>query len=150
MSPSSPALYSRSWANEVVANLYKKHARATDIVLEILDLTPANLATYLIRHDPLFAKLRDLIHKIEILDQNRVEKYKISDYSSFLSKYYQHYLDKRIVQRLTAVHGESMLVEQVMKGGNRRLPAECSLPSSLPSGKVVDDGYGPQILLGFS
>lgn len=149
MNPSSPALYSRTWANQVVKQLYEKHTRATEIVWEILDINAVTMTTYLIKGDALFAKMRDLIHKIEILDQHRVEKYKISDYSSFLSKYYPNYMDKRLVDRLTAVRESLILEEQVKKGGNRRLLADDSLPLDLSSPKVVDDGYGPQILLSF-
>lgn len=58
----TPAKYSYRWAASVVQSLKSKYPRATESVEIYLDIDDRDLAAYLTIDDPIFPKLRDLIH----------------------------------------------------------------------------------------
>ena len=129
MKPVLPALYSYQWAMGVVQKLIRTYPRATDISMKILDLTKENLAAYLAHGDPVFPRIRDLIHVVDKLENRYGQEWVMSNYSSFLSRYYQRIFPGRLMERLTAIQPELIIEEQVKQVGKMKPKAESSLPS---------------------
>jgi len=63
MIPAITPLYSLSWAQCVVERLYQKHTRATELLLDYLEIRLSDLALFLARNDPIYAILRETIKK---------------------------------------------------------------------------------------
>jgi len=149
MNPSSTASYSLQWSLGVVKQLEEKYARATKITYKILAINTKTMALYLSKHDPLFPKLRDFVKIVDKIDVYASPSYRMSEYSSLLSKFSSKFIDERLKGRLTAVQSELMLEEQWMKGGNPEPKVKDSFLSSSIFPEVVDDGYGPQLCFRF-
>jgi hypothetical protein len=63
--------YSYDWARSIVAKLYNKYPRATDLLCEGLEITHDNLAYYLAHNDAMWPTLRTCVHIIERRRRNR-------------------------------------------------------------------------------
>jgi len=66
LNPALPLKYSFEWALSVVHQLHRKHARATEAVLEVLQISEKQLALYLAHDDPLWKELRDFVKRWEV------------------------------------------------------------------------------------
>lgn len=144
------ASYSRLWGNKIILELKNKYPRATEIAKELLYITDANLCTYLITKDALYAKLRDFIKKVDKIDKFSTGKKMMSEYYSILLAGNDKYSDIRIRERLTRFKKETILKEQLNEGGECDATADHS-PHYFPALPLeVDDGYGPQLCFQFT
>lgn len=99
----NPAHYSYSWAASVVNRLYGKYVRATETVLEMLDISPRDLAKYLAEADPIFPQLRELIHQVDEW-QKRLPGGVLGDSNILLIRDYLHRKGReRLVSRLDEI-----------------------------------------------
>lgn len=130
MNPAPRLKYSLVWAKNVVKQLYDKHARATELVLEILDISEHQLAVYLASDDPVFPAIRDLIKRVEIWTTIRGIKatyYTLVDYLALRLENFTGLGEKdRLISRVKSV----MLKKQGSREGTGGLPAESSPPST--------------------
>lgn len=149
MKPLSPASYSREWGNRIVQQLIEKYTRATEIAGVLLGINRVNLVTYLIYRDELFPQIRDFIKRVDKIITYADPPLSMSEIYYIMSKYYPSKQSNRIGERLTQYESEITTKEQVKEGGELEATADDSPPSLFLSPKVVNDGYGPQLLFQF-
>lgn len=103
MKPQNKAKYSLNWAKSVVEALERKHARATDYVCKLFDLTPKQLAIYLAFGDPLFNSLREIIKIYDNwMTKGWKEEYNYTDVKWNTQKFCK-YEKERLLERLKSL-----------------------------------------------
>lgn len=145
MNPYSTAHYSYSWAYGVVETLERKYARAAIITYKLLGIDTKILAKYLANGDPIYPQIRDFMHRVDKIDKFARPKPTMSEFYSFMSKYYPRNQSKRIGERLTAIHNGQIIEEQLNKGGESEAQADDSLPFLDLNSEVSDYGHGAGI-----
>lgn len=130
----NPAHYSFSWANGVVEKLRRKYARATDTVEAILAISDRDLAKYLANADPVFPKLRDMIHIADNWIQRGANlTTNPTQLACFLTTI-RYRTNQRILDRLDAVNFCGRLEEQGSRGGGGAERSEAIPPVLTSSG----------------
>lgn len=123
-----PAVYSYHWADGVVQSLVRSHTRAAKTTLEILGIKQRDLANYLVRRDGMFVAIKELMHRVDKIQQFAQPALSMSEISSILSRFYPRNMPERLLSRLTARMEQLMLEEQVLRQRGGGLPADPSQP----------------------
>jgi len=112
-----PARYSYSWALARVRELERKHARATETVCKLLQITERNLAAFLATGDPAFPQIREFIHWVENWDNtcSRPDQYE-TDFKAIVY-YLRRRGRERLADRLDEVKNRGTIKEQGSRGG---------------------------------
>ena len=137
--PSTPK-YSFKWAATIVDQVQRKYARATEMVCEVLDITPRDLVKYLAYGDPLWHILRTCIANTD----NNIKYYGMRYTPTHLLSIFTGKLkEKRFgnqAERLDKRVKSIILKKQGSRGEGAGGEAEGSqpTPSSPPSGPDVD------------
>lgn len=101
--PSLTAHYSYRWADEICKTLEDKYPRATAKVYEILVVNHRNMVTFLARNDPVFPKIRSMVHSVEqVMKMQDIsgEYYTNERWNHFLQRKATSWHDERLLTRL--------------------------------------------------
>lgn len=138
--PTSP--YSYTWACSVIDRLVKAHARGTEILCKLLEITPQSLAHYLANADPLWNELKNCIHLMDRLGTSPAKYYTDDVLYANLQAFCQRIGYERILKRLDDLGKFTTIEERVQKTG-REPKATDSLSPSLPVPPPTERKDGP-------
>jgi hypothetical protein len=108
----NPASYPYSWALERAQDLYRAHPRATETVLELLDISLKQLALFLAKRDPVWVDIRDAIHLAENWIRNRGCTTQTFRVEGIFALELRRKGKERLADRLDAVQKRHIIEEQ--------------------------------------
>ena len=117
--PSNPASYSYGWALGRAEELYRAHPRATELVLELLEISLKQAAVFLAKRDPAWVELREAIHIVENWSRKPGFSPSVLTATDVFYDVLRRRNRLRLVGRLDSLGKCAMLEEQGLKGGSR-------------------------------